>query len=69
MKTKRRNPSLPHILCTGTILIALQLHIAWEQSTLRERGALAVTAMGEVQALASVAVWVGVPVSRVGGLR
>jgi type II secretory pathway component PulM len=65
--TKRGNPSLPHILTTGAVLIALQLHLAWEQSTPRERGALAVMAMGEAQSFVAVVGWVGMPVPRVGG--
>jgi hypothetical protein len=42
MKTKRTNPSLPHIICTGLILIGMELHWSWEQSTPRERSAIVV---------------------------
>lgn len=55
---KQKHPSPPHITTTGLILIALELHWGWEQSTPRERQALAVAAMGEAQSFVSVAAWV-----------
>ena len=51
MKTKRTNPSLPHIISTGLVLIGMQLHWAWEQSTQRERSAVVVAMAAEQRML------------------
>jgi type II secretory pathway component PulM len=64
---KHKHTSLPHIITTGLVLISLALAQSWEQSTPRERQALAVVAMGEVQALVSVAAWIA-PGIRGGGI-
>ena len=66
---KQKHPSLPHIITTGLILIALELAQSWEQSTPRERQALAVAAMGEAQALVSVAAWIAPGIRGRGDLR
>jgi hypothetical protein len=62
--TKRGNPSLPHIITTGAVLIALQLHWAWEQSTPRERAALVVATAGEARQAVVVLGYIG----RIGAL-
>lgn len=54
MKTKRTNPSLPHIICTGLILIGMELHWTWEQSTPRERSAVVVAMAAEQKMLVGI---------------
>jgi len=51
---KRKHPSLPWLLLTGSMLIGLQLHWSWELSTPRERSALVVAAVGEANSLMAV---------------
>lgn len=54
MESKKRigskHPSLPHIVTTGLVLIALELHWSWGLSTPRERQVLAVALAGEQRA-------------------
>lgn len=68
-RTKRNHPSLPHIITTGLVLIALELHWSWELSTPRERQALAVAAIGEAQSFVSVAAWAVPGIKVQGGMR
>ena len=66
---RRKHTSLPHIITAGLVIISLALIQSWEQSTPRERQALAVAAMGEAQSLVSVAAWIAPGIRSGGELR
>jgi hypothetical protein len=61
---RSKHPSLPYILLTGFMLIGLELHWTWEQSTPRERAALVVATAGEARQAVVVLGYIG----RVGAL-
>jgi hypothetical protein len=45
----RKNPSLPHIISTGLVLICLSLHQSWELATEREKSAVVLFAVSEAR--------------------
>jgi hypothetical protein len=61
---RSKHSSLPYILLTGLMLIGLELHWTWEQSTPRERAALIVATAGEARQAVVVLGYIG----RVGAL-